>query len=75
MSGPIFFSVAAVMFLIGPAVQQPEVPADRLIVPRSGIGNVWLGMTLDEARRALPNARFNLFSDSITPACSRREGG
>jgi hypothetical protein len=63
VSGPITHGIAAAMLLIGLAVQQPKVPAARLIVPQSGIGPVRLGITLDEARRALPNARFARTSD------------
>jgi hypothetical protein len=53
----------AMLLLVGIAGQQSAVPADRLIVPQSGIGKVRLGMTLEEARRALPDARFSRTSD------------
>ncbi len=53
-----------------PAVLDSRAPAssasttlDPYLVSANGIGGIRLGMTLDEARRALPDARFERTSD------------
>jgi hypothetical protein len=46
------------------AVPKPSTTADMYLVSSTGVGAVRLGMTLDQARRALPTAAFERTSDA-----------
>jgi hypothetical protein len=47
----------------GPAMQRASVGTDSHLITASAVGRLRLGMTLDEARRALPAASFTRMSD------------